>query len=172
MAAVAGAGSEAANTVPDDRRPANIAVVDDDSGFAGYLRTFLALRGVRAADEPMEDSRYRRAAEWMIEHQNGDGGWGELPASYDESALRGVGPSTPSQTAWGLLSLLACGYGESEAARRGVQYLITTQNASGGWHDDFWTGTGFPKVFYLRYHLYATYFPLWALAEYRRQVTR
>ena len=130
------------------------------------------LRGVRAADEPMEDSRYRRAAEWMIEHQNGDGGWGELPASYDESALRGVGPSTPSQTAWGLLSLLACGYGESEAARRGVQYLITTQNASGGWHDDFWTGTGFPKVFYLRYHLYATYFPLWALAEYRRQVTR
>jgi len=134
--------------------------------------TFLALRGVRAADEPMEDSRYRRAAEWMIEHQNGDGGWGELPASYDESALRGVGPSTPSQTAWGLLSLLACGYGESEAARRGVQYLITTQNASGGWHDDFWTGTGFPKVFYLRYHLYATYFPLWALAEYRRQVTR
>lgn len=134
--------------------------------------TFLALRGLRAADEPMEDSRYRLAARWMIDHQNDDGGWGELPASYDEPALKGVGPSTPSQTAWALLALLASGHGDSPAARRGVEYLLKHQNADGGWTDDFWTGTGFPKVFYLRYHLYATYFPLWALAEYRRQVTR
>ncbi len=133
--------------------------------------TFLALRGLRAADEPMEHNRYRRAARWMIEHQNDDGGWGELPASYDEPALKGVGPSTPSQTAWALLSLLASEQGDSEAARRGVEYLLSSQNADGGWQDEFWTGTGFPKVFYLRYHLYATYFPLWALAEYRRQVS-
>ncbi len=134
--------------------------------------TFLALRALRAADEPLEDNRYRRAGRWMTEHQNDDGGWGELPASYDEAALKGVGPSTPSQTAWALLALLASGHGDSDSAHRGVEYLLSTQHRNGGWRDDFWTGTGFPKVFYLRYHLYALYFPLWAFAEYRQQVAR
>jgi squalene-hopene/tetraprenyl-beta-curcumene cyclase len=129
--------------------------------------SFLALRGLRAVDPNSQDTRFERAARWTIEHQNADGGWGELPQSYDDPMLKGVGPSTPSQTAWALLSLIACGEAQSEAARRGVEYLLRTQRDDGGWLDDFWTATGFPKVFYLRYMLYATYFPLWALGEYR-----
>jgi squalene-hopene/tetraprenyl-beta-curcumene cyclase len=131
--------------------------------------TFLALRGL-AVVEP-ESHRFDRAAHWMIEHQNDDGGWGELQHSYDDPMLKGVGPSTPSQTAWALLSLLAAGEAESDAARRGVEYLLRNQRADGAWRDDYWTATGFPRVFYLRYHLYATYFPLWALGEYRRATT-
>ncbi len=129
--------------------------------------TFLALRGLRVAGESMDDNRYARTARWMMEHQNADGGWGELPLSYDEPAKKGIGPTTPSQTAWALLALVATGDGESDAVRRGVEYLLTRQREDGSWRDDYWTGTGFPKVFYLRYHLYATYFPMWALSEYR-----
>jgi squalene-hopene/tetraprenyl-beta-curcumene cyclase len=130
--------------------------------------TFLAIRGMAAAGEPMSDHRYERMVRWLNERQNEDGGWGELQHSYDDPSLKGVGPSTPSQTAWALLSLLATGNGASEAAERGVEYLLERQHDDGSWRDDYWTATGFPKVFYLRYHLYATYFPLWALAEYRR----
>jgi len=108
----------------------------------------------------------------MAERQNADGGWGELPASYDDPMLKGVGPSTPSQTAWALLSLMATGKADSEEARRGVEYLLRNQRDDGGWRDDYWTATGFPKVFYLRYMLYATYFPLWALGEYRNATTQ
>jgi len=130
--------------------------------------TFLALRGLAAAGEPMSAHRYQRTVRWLIEHQNEDGGWGELPRSYDEPAFKGIGPSTPSQTAWALLALLAAGHGGSEAVRRGVSYLLERQRDDGSWRDDHWTATGFPRVFYLRYHLYATYFPMWALSEARR----
>jgi squalene-hopene/tetraprenyl-beta-curcumene cyclase len=128
--------------------------------------TFLALRGLAAVDPQTHASRFERAAHWMIERQNADGGWGELPHSYDDPMLKGVGPSTPSQTAWALLALIAAGRSDCDAARRGVDYLLNNQLDDGSWQDDYWTGTGFPKVFYLRYTLYATYFPLWALAEY------
>ena len=94
-----------------------------------------------------------------------------MPHSYDDPMLKGVGPSTPSQTAWALLALIAAGTCDSDAARRGVDYLLRTQRDDGSWRDDYWTATGFPKVFYLRYHLYATYFPLWALGEYRDAIT-
>ena len=129
--------------------------------------TFLALRGLAAVDPERHDTRFERAARWFIEKQNADGGWGEMPHSYDDPMLKGIGPSTPSQTGWALLALIAAGKADCEAARRGVEYLLKSQREDGGWRDDFWTATGFPKVFYLRYWLYATYFPLWALGEYR-----
>ena len=130
--------------------------------------SFLALRGLASVGET---GGFERAARWMIEKQNADGGWGELQHSYDDPMLKGVGPSTPSQTAWALLSLFATGKADSESARRGIEYLLRTRRDDGSWFDDTWTATGFPKVFYLRYHLYATYFPLWALAEYRDAIT-
>jgi squalene-hopene/tetraprenyl-beta-curcumene cyclase len=130
--------------------------------------SFLALRGLEAVGET---GGFERAAHWMIEKQNADGGWGELQHSYDDPMLKGVGPSTPSQTSWALLALIATGKANSAAARRGVEYLLRAQRDDGSWFDDTWTATGFPKVFYLRYMLYATYFPLWALAEYRDAIT-
>jgi squalene-hopene/tetraprenyl-beta-curcumene cyclase len=128
--------------------------------------TWLALRGLMHAGEDLSQPRYQRAAEWLRRHQREDGGWGELPHSYDEPEKKGIGPSTPSQTAWGLMALFAAGDGGSESVRRGVEYLLGNQQYDGSWKDATWTGTGFPKVFYLRYHLYATYFPLWALSLY------
>jgi squalene-hopene/tetraprenyl-beta-curcumene cyclase len=133
--------------------------------------TFLAIRGLKRAGEPMHGLRAGRMVRWLTERQNEDGGWGELQRSYEEPSLKGVGPSTPSQTSWALLALIAADHGQSQAARRGVEYLLRTQLEDGSWFDDYWTATGFPKVFYLRYHLYALYFPLWALAEYRRCVS-
>ncbi|HVT59576.1 MAG TPA: squalene--hopene cyclase [Thermoanaerobaculia bacterium] len=112
-----------------------------------------------------------RAAAWLIGHQNGDGGWGESPGSYDDPTQKGVGPSTAAQTAWALMALFAAGPASpgssaGAAVERGVGYLLRTQRQDGCWRDEAWTGTGFPRVFYLRYHLYATLFPLQALAEY------
>jgi squalene-hopene/tetraprenyl-beta-curcumene cyclase len=132
--------------------------------------TWLAARGLMRAGENVADPRFRRAADWIRSCQNADGGWGELPISYDDPSRKGIGPSTPSQTAWALMALFAAGDWNSEAVSRGASYLLRTQQYDGSWRDDYWTGTGFPKVFYLRYHLYATYFPLWALSLYRDAV--
>ncbi len=130
--------------------------------------SFLALRGLLHAGEDLRQPRFQRTADWIRARQNPDGGWGELPRSYDDPATKGEGPSTPSQTAWALTALFATGDRDSEAVRRGVEYLLTHQQYDGSWRDEHWTATGFPKVFYLRYHLYATYFPLRALALYAR----
>jgi squalene-hopene/tetraprenyl-beta-curcumene cyclase len=129
--------------------------------------TWLGLRGLRHAGEDLSQPRYRKSVDWIHARQNSDGGWGELPDSYDAPEAKGQGPSTPSQTAWALLALFAAGDYSSDKVRRGIDYLIQTQRRDGSWQDAFWTGTGFPKVFYLRYHLYATYFPLWALSLWR-----
>jgi squalene-hopene/tetraprenyl-beta-curcumene cyclase len=111
--------------------------------------------------------------------QHADGGWGETCGTYDDPATRGQGPSTPSQTAWGVLALLAAGDAESAAVVRGVDWLLTRQGAAGEWDEStgkgvrrqaLYTATGFPKVFYLAYHLYRQYFPLLALTGYRRAV--
>jgi squalene-hopene/tetraprenyl-beta-curcumene cyclase len=131
--------------------------------------TWLALRGLEAAGEDLSQERYQRAGSWLRRHQNEDGGWGELPRSYDEPGRRGIGPSTPSQTAWALLGLFALGDRTSPNVRRGIEHLLRNQLYDGSWRDEYWTGTGFPRVFYLRYHLYGTYFPLWALAVYERE---
>jgi squalene-hopene/tetraprenyl-beta-curcumene cyclase len=131
--------------------------------------TFLALRGLARAGFDMSEERFQRAGSWLRRHQNEDGGWGELPRSYDEPGRKGIGPSTPSQTAWALLGLFALGDRTSPNVRRGLGYLMRNQQYDGSWKDEHWTATGFPKVFYLRYHLYATVFPLRALALYERQ---
>jgi squalene-hopene/tetraprenyl-beta-curcumene cyclase len=130
--------------------------------------TWLALRGLMHAGEDLSEPRYRRAAEWLRTRQNADGGWGELQHSYEDASAKGGGPSTPSQTAWALMALFALQEAFSDCVRRGVDYLLRTQQYDGSWRDEHWTATGFPKVFYLRYHLYATYFPLWALSLYGR----
>jgi len=130
--------------------------------------TWLALRGLLHAGEDLSQARYQRAGHWLRARQNPDGGWGELQKSYEDPSTRGIGPSTPSQTAWALMALLALGDDSSEAVARGFEYLLRTQQYDGSWRDDYWSATGFPRVFYLRYHLYATYFPLWALSLYRQ----
>ncbi|GAB3363490.1 squalene--hopene cyclase [Amycolatopsis echigonensis] len=121
-----------------------------------------------AAGIPAADRRIRHAVKWLAEHQNEDGGWGEDLRSYDDRAWAGRGDSTPSQTAWALLALLAAGERESEAVARGVEWLCERQRPDGGWDEDKHTGTGFPGDFYLSYHLYRVVFPLSALGRYLR----
>ena len=128
--------------------------------------TWQAIVGLRRAGEPASAPCVRRAAAWLEHRQRPDGGWGESIASYDQVSARGHGESTASQTAWALMGLRAAGQGESPAARRGLDFLVRHQTAEGTWLERAWTGTGFPKVFYLKYHLYPHYFPLMALGQY------
>ena len=134
---------------------------------ANYIYgTWLALWGLHMAGVDLSRKRYHRSVDWLKSRQNPDGGWGESLRSYEEPELKGVGPSTASQTSWALLALMAAGETGSDAVRRGVRHLLETQLPDGSWDEEHWTGTGFPKVFYLRYHYYDDYFPLQALAEY------
>ena len=114
------------------------------------------------------DPRLRRAVRWLEHHQQPDGGWGESCATYEDPSLRGQGPSTASQTAWALLALLALEPPDHPATVRGIEYLVRTQTADGEWIEPHFTGTGFPRDFMLKYHLYCNYWPLWALGRYRR----
>jgi squalene-hopene/tetraprenyl-beta-curcumene cyclase len=132
--------------------------------------TCFALRGLAAIGVDMREGFCLRAAEWLRSCQNPDGGWGESCDSYDNADLRGIGPSTAAQTAWALLGLFATDDFDSESVRRGVRYLLETQR-NGAWEDQYFTGTGFPRVFYLKYHLYSVYFPILALSEYARRRT-
>lgn len=109
----------------------------------------------------------QRAVGWLRSVQNADGGFGESIASYYDPMLKGQGVSTPSQTAWGLIGLLAAGDRNDPAVRRAVAHLVERQNGDGSWDEKEFTGTGFPCVFFLKYHLYRNYFPLYALARYR-----
>jgi squalene-hopene/tetraprenyl-beta-curcumene cyclase len=109
-----------------------------------------------------------KAVEWLRSVQNNDGGFGESCKSYDDPSLMGRGESTASQTAWGLLGLLTVDPPASGAVQAAVDYLLDHQNHEGTWEEQLFTGTGFPKVFYLKYHLYRHYFPLYALARYRQ----
>ncbi len=144
--------------------------------------------GIEAGAEPIA-----RAADWVISRQNPDGGWGETPASYVDPDLRGSGPSTASQTAWALITLLAAERGDDPAVARGVDYLIGTQREDGSWDEPHFTGTGFPGYgvgqrldrlprqgepgfqghelpagFMINYHMYRIYWPLAALGRFRR----
>ena len=132
--------------------------------------TWLALSGMKAAGEDLSEPWAQSAAEWFRSCQNSDGGWGELPDSYADSSKKGIGPSTAAQTSWSLLALMSTGDRDSDNLKRGIEYLLTQQQADGSWKDEWWTGTGFPEVFYLDYHLYATYFSLLALETYRKVV--
>ena len=120
-----------------------------------------------------DDPAVRRSVEWLKLKQNPDGGWGESNDTYAQSSgERGMFPSTAYQSAWALLGLLASGEARSDAARRGAEFLMHTQRADGLWSDLEFTAPGFPRVFYLRYHGYSAYFPLWALAAYRTLTRR
>ncbi|SAL44606.1 squalene-hopene cyclase [Caballeronia turbans] len=130
--------------------------------------TWSAMCALNAAGVAPTDPRMKRAADWLVGIQNSDGGWGEDGESY-KLDYRGYeqAPSTASQTAWALLGLMAAGLVEHPAVARGVDYLLRTQQAHGLWDETRFTATGFPRVFYLRYHGYRKFFPLWALARYR-----
>ncbi|NHV26965.1 squalene--hopene cyclase [Burkholderia sp. D-99] len=130
--------------------------------------TWTALCSLNAAGLTPDDPRVKRGAQWLLSIQNKDGGWGEDGDSYKLN-YRGFeqAPSTASQTAWALLGLMAAGEVNNPAVARGVDYLIANQNEEGLWDETRFTATGFPRVFYLRYHGYRKFFPLWALARYR-----
>ena len=130
--------------------------------------TWQVLRGMHLIGEDMNKGYLRRGVEWFKHHQNSDGGWGETIGSYDDISLKGKGESTKSQTAWALMGLISAGQGNSQSVRRGVQYLLDTMTPAGTWEEVPWTGTGFPRVFYMKYHYYRHYFPLMALAQYRK----
>ena len=121
-----------------------------------------------AAGADAADPRLRRASRWLLDHQLPDGGWGESCATYDDPSLRGGGPATASQTAWALLALLALEPPDHPAIARGVEWLVAAQSANGEWEEPQFTGTGFPRDFMLKYHLYRDCWPLWALGRYRR----
>ena len=128
--------------------------------------TWSVLCGLKSIGEDMSQPYIRKAVAWFQEHQNQDGGWGETCESYKRPELRGQGPSTASQTAWALLGLMAAGEVGSKAVAQGIRYLVQTQNPSGRWDEPYFTGTGFPQHFMIRYHLYRDYFPLMALGTY------
>jgi squalene-hopene/tetraprenyl-beta-curcumene cyclase len=143
--------------------------------------TFLVLRGLEAIGVDHLEPQVQQAAEWIRMVQNPDGGWGETCGSYDDPDTRGIGPSTPSQTAWALLGLLSAGDDRSDSIAKGVRWLLTRQSPEGGWDESIgagvtrqalYTGTGFPRVFYLAYHMYRNYFPLLALTGYKRAMER
>ena len=170
---------------------------DDGSWFGRWGVNYVyglgaVLPALEATGEDMRQPYIRRAVQWLIDHQNPDGGWGESCASYIDSTQRGVGPSTASQTAWAIIALVAAGYGDHRATHRGVSYLLESQLAGGNWDEPYFTGTGFPgylkgervdKIpqagergfqgaelsagFMINYHLYRNTWPLIALARYR-----
>jgi squalene-hopene/tetraprenyl-beta-curcumene cyclase len=130
--------------------------------------TWSVLNALNVAGVSRQDPMMRKATDWLVSIQNADGGWGEDATSY-RLDYRGwqQAPSTASQTAWALLGLMAAGEVGHPAVARGVEYLIATQSQKGLWDEQRYTATGFPRVFYLRYHGYSKFFPLWALARYR-----
>jgi squalene-hopene/tetraprenyl-beta-curcumene cyclase len=128
--------------------------------------TWQVLTGLAAVGVTPADPLMRGAVAWLKRVQQPAGGWGETCRSYDDPGLAGQGEMTASQTAWALLGLIAAGEASSDEVRAGIDYLLATQRADGTWAEDAFTGTGFPKVFYLKYHMYRIYFPLLALARY------
>jgi squalene-hopene/tetraprenyl-beta-curcumene cyclase len=135
--------------------------------------TWSVLCALNAAGVDHAAPEMRNARDWLIAIQNDDGGWGEDGLSY-KLGYKGYerAPSTASQTAWALLGLMASGDVDHPAVARGIAYLTAQQGADGFWNEPRYTATGFPRVFYLRYHGYAKFFPLWALARYRNLKSR
>ncbi len=132
--------------------------------------TWQILTGMDNVREDMTQPYIQRAAAWVKSVQKQDGSFGESADSYEDPSLKGIGPATASQTAWGAMALLAaCGPKDADV-QRAIHWLTQTQGADGNWEEEPYTGTGFPKVFYLKYHLYRLYFPLTALARYHRRL--
>jgi squalene-hopene/tetraprenyl-beta-curcumene cyclase len=161
---------------PALRRAIEFIWNDQDPEFCWYGRwgvnylygTWQCLVGLTRIGIPLTDARIRKAANWLKSVQQENGGWGESAASYDDPTLKGQGPTTASQTAWAMLGLISAGEAQCDAVERGVTFLLDSQQTDGTWDEPWWTGTGFPKVFYLKYHLYCISFPLMALSRYAR----
>ncbi len=157
--------------------------------------TGAVLPALEAIGENMDQPYVHKAIEWLAAHQNQDGGWGESCGSYVDISLRGVGPSTASQTAWALLALIAAGAGQHPATESGIKYLVDTQQENGSWDEPYFTGTGFPGYgvgrrlerlpgpeepgyqgldmpagFMINYHMYRNLWPLMALGRYSRHI--
>lgn len=133
--------------------------------------TWCVLTGLAHIDWPQDDERVRRAVGWLLATQRNDGGWGESPLSYDRKEYVPWHESVPSQTAWGLMGLVAAGEASSPAAERAARWLEERCTDEGTWDETAYTGTGFPGHFYIRYHGYRHFFPLLALARYRNAIS-
>ncbi|MBP87929.1 MAG: hypothetical protein CMJ64_14595 [Planctomycetaceae bacterium] len=160
-----------------DRAIAYIRSTQEDDGAwfgrwgVNYIYgTWQVLSGLSRAGVRSDDIAIQRGIAWLLKHQQPCGGWGESARTYDEPETRGIGPVTASQTAWALLGLLDAGCDNQAAIQKGIRYLIDQQQPDGSWDETEFTGTGFPRVFYLRYHMYPMYFPLLALARWRKFV--
>jgi len=128
--------------------------------------TWQVLRGLRAIGYDMTQDWILRGRDWLESCQNDDGGWGETCATYENPATKGIGRSTPSQTAWAIMGICACGDFDRPSIQRGLRFLLSSQRPDGSWEEPEITGTGFPGVFYLKYDMYRQNFPLLALATY------
>jgi squalene-hopene/tetraprenyl-beta-curcumene cyclase len=128
--------------------------------------TWEVILGLTGVGVPADDPAIAAGANWLLAHQQPSGGWGETPASYEDPRLRGQGPPTASQTAWAVLGLIAAGLSRHPATARGIRFLLSRQCSDGSWDEPEFTGTGFPRVFYLKYHYYRIYFPLMALSRW------
>lgn len=150
---------------------------DDGSWFGRWgtnyiYGTWSVLTALEIAEEDPKQDYIRKAVSYLQEMQNDDGGWGESNDSYYPPRHKRPYQSTAFQTAWALLALLAVGETNTDTVKKGIDYLLSTQTSDGHWYDDSYTAPGFPRVFYLKYHGYTKYFPLWALARYRNLTTR
>jgi squalene-hopene/tetraprenyl-beta-curcumene cyclase len=145
---------------------------DDDGSWYGrwgvnYIYgTWQVLRGLRAIGQNMTQDWILRGRDWLESCQNDDGGWGETCATYENPACKGIGESTASQTAWAVMGICACGDLDRPSIQRGLRFLLSSQKPDGSWDEPQITGTGFPRVFYLKYDFYRQNFPLLALATY------
>jgi squalene-hopene/tetraprenyl-beta-curcumene cyclase len=128
--------------------------------------TWQVLRGLRAIRQDMTQDWILRGRDWLESSQNSDGGWGETCATYENPATKGIGESTASQTAWAVMGICACGDLDRPSIQRGLRFLLSSQKSDGSWDEQQITGTGFPRVFYLKYDMYRQNFPLLALATY------
>lgn len=134
--------------------------------------TWQVLRGMRALKMNMNQPWLMRGRDWLESVQLPDGGWGERCNTYDDPVYKGQGPSTASQTAWAVMGLLAFDDPFRPSVQRGIEYLVRTQNQDGSWSEEEVTGTGFPKVFYLKYDMYRNSWPLLALATYKKLLSK
>jgi squalene-hopene/tetraprenyl-beta-curcumene cyclase len=134
--------------------------------------TWSVMVALNAAGEDMQAPYIRQAVAWLTARQHEDGGWGESCASYWEDCKDAVVESLPSQTAWAVLALMAAGEADDRSVKRGIDYLCSADRQGGVWRERLYNAVGFPKVFYLHYHGYRTYFPLWALARYANLMNR
>lgn len=132
--------------------------------------TWSVLMGLSMIGEDMSQDYIQKAVAWIKTVQNSDGGWGESCKSYEDQRLKAIGTSTASQTSWAILGLISAGDRDCESVKMGIKYLLNTQNNDGTWSEEEFTGTGFPTVFYLKYHMYSKYFPLLALSKYRNSL--